>query len=421
MLKNQTFKKWFSITLMVVVSTMFSSAKPVRAALSFSDTLSDIRPSTVSDHQLTWTVSDAGGIAEGESFTLDFDSNFDTSLIALDDVDLDDDGGDLTLASDCSGGEKASFTNNGDDTFTFTICAGDGGAIATGSVVTIKIGTNASGGVNQITNPGSAGGYQITMTGSGGYSDDDTLDIAILSGITTSATVGPATGDLRITGYASPGAVVFFLEGGGVIGTQVANGSSFFDKTFTMDEGLHAISIYASDVASRLTLTITFNVNVTSGITTLVSGIILPPTISITGSTVKRPAELTGQGMAKNYASVQVFISGSGDSLSTNIPTSANGSWSTNVNPKLHLGNKSTYSIALDGGGGVSEFSHTRLYEVLLSADLNVDNLVSLTDFSILMFNYGTSSPPNVIADINDNGPVDLVDFSVMMFYWTGG
>jgi hypothetical protein len=47
---------------------------------------------------------------------------------------------------------------------------------------------------------------------------------------------------------------------------------------------------------------------------------------------------------------------------------------------------------------------------------------VSLTDFSMLMFNYGLSNPPNAAADINDNGgQVDLVDFSVMMFYWTGG
>ena len=410
-------------TILILAGALVFSlllSKPARAALSISDTLSDVRPSVAANHELKWTVSDAGGISEGESFVLSFASQFNTAGIGIGDVDLFDDGGDLTVAANCSAGEKAGFVNNGDDTFTFTICADDGGTIGSGSVVMIKIGTNASGGSNQITNP-SAGGYLVGFTGSGGYSDLDQTHVVILSGATVTVNVGPLTGDLRITGYASPGAVVFFLESGGVIGSQVANASSFFDKTFTMDGGLHAISIYASDTASRLTLTITFNVNVIVGVTTIVSGIILPPTIAIAGPTVKRPASLSGQGMAKNYASVQVFISGSGDSLSVNIPTNEAGQWSTNVNPKLHLGNKSTFSIALDGGGGVSEFSHTRLYEVLLSADLNVDNLINLTDFSVLMYNYGSSSPPNVVADINDNGPVDLVDFSVMMFYWTGG
>jgi hypothetical protein len=395
--------------------------EPAEAALSFSDTLSDVRPNVVANHELKWSVSDAGGITEGESFTISFASQFNTANIVVGDVDLFDDAVELTLATNCSGSEKASYVNNGDDTFTFTICPGDGGAISTPSVVTLKIGTNASGGSHQITNPSSAGGYIINLAGSGGYTDSSPTQVVVLSGTNVTATVGALTGDLRITGYASPGAVVFFLESGGVIGSQVANSSSFFDKTFTMSGGLHAISIYASDVASRLTLTITFNVNVTVGVTTIVSGIILPPTIAVASPTVKRPAALTGQGMAKNYASVQVFVSGSGDSLSVNIPTNEAGQWSTNVNPKLHLGNKSTYSIALDGGGGVSEFSQTRLYDVLLSADLNVDNLINLTDFSILMFNYGTATPPNVVADINDNGPVDLVDFSVMMYYWTGG
>ena len=57
---------------------------------------------------------------------------------------------------------------------------------------------------------------------------------------------------------------------------------------------------------------------------------------------------------------------------------------------------------------------------MLLSADLNVDNSVNLTDFSILMFSYGRNPPANKAADINDSGGApNLVDFSVMMFYWS--
>lgn len=57
----------------------------------------------------------------------------------------------------------------------------------------------------------------------------------------------------------------------------------------------------------------------------------------------------------------------------------------------------------------------------LLSADLNVDDKVNLTDFSVLMFNYARGDFPNKAADINDDRkPPDLVDFSIMMFHWTG-
>ena len=51
------------------------------------------------------------------------------------------------------------------------------------------------------------------------------------------------------------------------------------------------------------------------------------------------------------------------------------------------------------------------------NADLNKDGRVNLTDFSILLYYWGTD---NACADQNQNGIVDLVDFSIMMFYWTG-
>jgi len=50
-------------------------------------------------------------------------------------------------------------------------------------------------------------------------------------------------------------------------------------------------------------------------------------------------------------------------------------------------------------------------------ADLNHDGRVNITDFSILLYYWGTN---NACADQNHDGTVDLTDFSIMMFYWTG-
>lgn len=247
-------------------------------------------------------------------------------------------------------------------------------------------------------------------------------DLSSSSSVSTSVTVPGQTGTLRIIGYASPQAVVTFQESGSVIGSQIANGGSYFDQTFTgVISGIHLISLYAIDGGFRSTLTITFSVNVNAGSTTIVSGILLPPTISLSGNEVKRPFTLTASGRARSNSSVQVFITGSGDSLSTNVSSDSSGQWSTNINPKLHLGQKSTYTMALDNSGGQSEFSQNKSYEVKMSADLNADNSTNLTDFSIMMYDYGVSNPSNVLADVNDNSAVNLTDFSIMMYYWTGG
>lgn len=246
-------------------------------------------------------------------------------------------------------------------------------------------------------------------------------DTVTSASTTTSATVSAQTGTLRIVGYASPQAIVYFQETGSIIGTQAANSSSYFDKTFTgVSPGIHLISLYATAGSSHTTLTITFSVNVTTGSTTIVSGVLLPSTLVLGENEVKRPFTLTATGRARSDSSVRVFISGSGDSNSNNINTNSNGEWSININPKLHLGNKTTYAMVLDNSGGQSEFSHSKNYEVKLSADLNADRIIDLTDFSIMMYDYGVGNPSNVLADVNDDGVVNLTDFSIMMYHWSG-
>lgn len=242
----------------------------------------------------------------------------------------------------------------------------------------------------------------------------------VSSSVTVSATITGPTGDLRMTGYASPNALVTFLKSGIVAGTTVANSASFFDKTLTgLDPGVQNFSIYGSDVNGRTTLTLSFDANIISGSTITLSGFLLPPTISVGKSTLKRPETQTANGYARHSATVSAFFNS--DPIVKQVGTASNGSWQATVPEIFHLGSHSTNALVQDGDGGQSILSQSLPFTVVLSADLNVDNLVSLTDFSILMFNYGTNNPPNLAADINDNGPVDLVDFSVMMFYWTGG
>jgi hypothetical protein len=210
------------------------------------------------------------------------------------------------------------------------------------------------------------------------------------------------------------------MENGQVVGTTQADSDSIFNKTLGgLSPIIHIIGVYAADIDSINTVTTNFSINVETDSTTFLSGVILPPSFSVDSSSVLRPAELIGRGRSLSNASVQVFVSGSRDNLTLSASTNASGQWSVNLNPKLHLGLKSAYAMALNGLGGQSSLSETHDFTVLRSADLNVDGLVNLTDFSILMYSYSSNPIRNVISDINDDDVVDLVDFSIMMSNWS--
>ena len=50
-----------------------------------------------------------------------------------------------------------------------------------------------------------------------------------------------------------------------------------------------------------------------------------------------------------------------------------------------------------------------------LPGDLNADNIVNISDLSILLSNYGTTNPT---ADINLDGTVNILDLSILLSHW---
>ncbi|MEK7614881.1 MAG: fibronectin type III domain-containing protein, partial [Patescibacteria group bacterium] len=144
---------------------------------SANDYPSTLRTSQNANHQVVFTTS--SGISEGATVTLTFSSSFDTSSLTEDDVDVLDDGVELTTASSCAGSEKASVAI-ASDVLTITICAGDAGAIAAASQVTVEIGTNATSsgtGANRIVNPSSVGTYFVTIGGT--FGDEGSIALPI--------------------------------------------------------------------------------------------------------------------------------------------------------------------------------------------------------------------------------------------------
>jgi hypothetical protein len=149
----------------------------------FSNTLSDSAPSVGSNQTLAFTLPSE--LAAGEAITLTYPAGFsDIGSIVPADVDVALDGTDATVAASPSGttwgfgvsGQVLTFTNGT-------------AAVATGTEVTIEVGTNAtdgSTGTNQITNP-AAGSYAINLTA--GSDDSGETRVSIVDRVVVTATV----------------------------------------------------------------------------------------------------------------------------------------------------------------------------------------------------------------------------------------
>lgn len=186
---------------LIAAATMLAGALaflPARAATvtSASDTATTLEAGASANHEILFVTP--SGVSEGDTVVVGFETDFDTSGLTEDDVDIADDGAELTTAADCSGSEKASVTLAA-DAFTFTICAGDLGAIAAASEVRVRVGTNAvsSGtGASQAENPASAGTYYLSVYGT--FGDTGSIPLPIggddTVGVTATVTTGGGGG-----------------------------------------------------------------------------------------------------------------------------------------------------------------------------------------------------------------------------------
>lgn len=201
----------------LIISNFIATPAFATLATDKSDVLTDSRPTVAANHTITFTLQNTWDA--GETLTLTFNSNFDTSGFANTDpldYDIEDDGSPITItaAGGCAA-DNIDITSIASDVFTFTLCAGST-SIASSSVIEIEIGTHATtGGTGntQITNPskvaaaGTADIYTTTLGGTSGTTGD--ILVAVQDGVTLSATVdetltftvaGTTTGTCTVAG-----------------------------------------------------------------------------------------------------------------------------------------------------------------------------------------------------------------------------
>jgi len=174
-------KKIISFVLIVgVLAVNFGFIVPREAVAAnltaLSDTITNLTASTVANHTIQFTTPT--GIAASATLILTFDNS--TSIpsgLTFADIDLKDDGVDVTLAA-APTGTTWGVVRTSATVITFT---NGSTAVAAGSVVNIEIGTNATSGATgtyQITN-GAAGTTVLRMSGT--FGDTGAISMAIVS------------------------------------------------------------------------------------------------------------------------------------------------------------------------------------------------------------------------------------------------
>ncbi len=178
------------IIAIAILPMLFPFAPFAHAAAltSLSDTMTSQKISTVSNHDVSFTTPT--GITSGQTVTLTFQSDFSIAA-ALDftDIDVLVAGTNVTLAASPTGATWGAVRTS---STVITLTNGTT-AVSAGSVVRIKIGTNAtnqSTGVRQITNPTTTGNKTLTLGGTAADSGTITIPILTDDQVAVSATVG---------------------------------------------------------------------------------------------------------------------------------------------------------------------------------------------------------------------------------------
>ncbi len=332
---------------------------------------------------------------------------------------------------------------NPDHEITFTIGIPPGSATTTSTSTGTYVGTGVASttATSSCVGPecigtGTGSGTGISGSGSGsGPNGGDGSGSGSGGGGGNSSAAGtklPQSG-VRVVGWGYPNGTVSIVRDGAVVREIAAGGdASFSYVSEQMDRGSYTYTVFGADPKGVKGASYTTTLWIRSDTVTTLANVLLPPTASVENRTVEPGATVSVSGYTAPRAFVSVWLRprlaqvSTGDMLATTT-AAANGSWSLTMptaglsqgtyelvaQAKMENGIESDKSARLTVGIGV-EVADTGC---IAKGDLDCDGSVNLVDFSILLFNWNTTSAN---ADVNGDGTVSLPDFSIMLFNWTG-
>ena len=240
--------------------------------------------------------------------------------------------------------------------------------------------------------------------------------------------------DVRIDGWAYPNSTVYFVRDGVLITSKSAGSDgSFNNLTEGLERGSYTFSVYAVDSSGTRSATFNTTLWLRSETLNVIGNVMLAPTVHTEKNSISPGENLLITGYTAPNASITTWLRpklaevSTSDVVSTTT-ASVNGRWSLVLSTSgMPVG---TYELIaqskMQDGLIESDKSARKTIGVGVDVpdgdcgtqgDLNCDGFVNLVDFSILMFNWSSTSE---LADINKDGTVSLPDFSIMLYYWTG-
>lgn len=265
------------------------------------------------------------------------------------------------------------------------------------------------------------------------------LDITDSKSVTVSALVGSlptpdsggggggsASSAVRFSGFAYPGGTVTLQENSVTLQTVSTAANGTFSLTLS-ESGTKLFTLFATDIDGRRSTVLNFPTVLYTGRLTDISGIRFAPTIAIDKLAMKPGDYLTVQGAAVFDIPLELTIRGLFDSVVFTPVADAGGHYSITVPITLPVG-EYTVMIGYSGDDRTSKavrlvVGTATIYQIEattnIPGDYNLDQKVTLADFSVLAYWFGKKNPPATV-DINKDGVISLVDFSIMAFYWNG-
>ncbi len=234
------------------------------------------------------------------------------------------------------------------------------------------------------------------------------------------------------SGLAYPNAKITLLKDAQLAATTIANANASFQITVSgLSGGTYIFSIYGEDNKGVRSPLLNFPIDTTINAVSTVNGVLIPPTISVDKSEVKKGDDIIIFGQSVPRAEVTIAVSSEKEFfVKTFSGNDGNYFYNFDTTP-LSLGQHFAKS-KFDFNGQISAFG--KLVDFLvgtknieaeptptcpIGADLNKDCRVNLIDVSILIYWFDKSNPPAKV-DFDGSGKTDLVDLSIMAYYWTG-
>jgi hypothetical protein len=254
------------------------------------------------------------------------------------------------------------------------------------------------------------------------------------SGATTGFSPGtktaPVLTQVAINGIGYPNREVRVLIDGTVVGIVQADSKGDFQfESGDTTAGVSSFGLWTDDVTGLKSTLLTLTFRVASQSITTIQNVYLSPTIDVDKTQVNKGDNIKIFGASSPSINIAVHVNSEVERVATTTSNDAGG-WSLtfNTSPLEEDFHTVKALIHLNSPSGIieSEFSRSVSFYVGKNVpvkgkcgigDLNCDNAVNLVDFSILLYNWGTS---DATADVNKDGNVGLADFSIMMYYWTG-